>query len=112
MSSSEVSMEHAAVRNFMSQLQEHLGNHTSHYTNTHGEITARIANYRGDGGGGAQALLPVLDEHHTSMVNTLSHCHEVLNTHLTNNAAADQQQYEALKRAHSQAASTITSGLT
>lgn len=110
--SNEVSMEHAAVRNFMSQLQEHLTNHSSHYSTTHGEITARIANYRGDGGTGAQNLLPVLDEHHTSMVNTLTHCHEVLNTHLSNNASADVQQAEALKRAHSQAAGTITTGLT
>ncbi len=110
--SDQVSMEHAAVRNFMSQLQEHLTNHTTHYTNTHGEITSRVANYKGEGGGGAQALLPILDEHHNTMVNTLTHCHEVLNSHLSNNAAADVQQAEALKRAANQAASTITSSLT
>jgi uncharacterized protein YukE len=110
--SDQVSMEHAAVRSFMSQLQEHLSSHTSHYTSTHGEITARIANYKGDGGSGAQALLPILDEHHTSMVNTLTSCHEVLNSHLTTNTAADAQQADALKRAQTQAASTITSSLT
>jgi hypothetical protein len=110
--SDQVSMEHAAVRNFMNQLQEHLTNHTTHYTNTHGEITARIANYKGEGGRGAQALLPILDEHHRTMVNGLTNCHEVLSSHLSNNAAADAQQAEALNRAQSQAASTITSSLT
>lgn len=110
--SSEVSMEHAAVRNFMSQLEDHLSQHTSHYTNTHGEITARIANYKGGGGSGAQSILPVLDDHHTTMVNALTQCHEVLNTHLTNNAGADAQQADAMKQAQSVASSTITTSLT
>jgi len=105
-------MEHAAVRNFINQLDEHLTSHTAQYTSTYGEITAQTADYIGDGGSGSQSLLPLLDEHHTNVVNTLTHCSEVLNQHLQNNSAGDQQQHEAMQKANSVAASSITTSLT
>jgi uncharacterized protein YukE len=107
----KVSMEYAAVQSFLSQLEEHRSSHTTSYNNARGEITARIAGYIGEGGGGSQNLLPVLDDHHTSVSNILNACHEVLTQHQTNNVGGDTQQSEAIKKAHNIAASSITSGL-
>lgn len=109
---SDVSMEYAAVQSFLGQLEDHRNNHTTHYNNTRGEITSRIASYLGQGGQGSQDLLPILDDHHTSVSNILSRCHEVLTSHQTNNVGGDTQQQEAIKKAHNLAASTITNGLT
>ena len=110
--SNEVSMEHAAVRNFLSQLDEHLSNHTTHFNNTHGTITANIASYRGSGGSASHDLLPLLEDSHNNMVNGLTDCTNVLNQHLSNNASADDQQQAALKKAHAAVSGTITNGLT
>jgi uncharacterized protein YukE len=108
----KVSMEYAAVQSFLSQLEDHRSSHTTSFNNARGEISARIAQYIGQGGAGSQDLLPVLDEHHTAVSNILSQCHEILTQHQTNNVAGDTQQQEAIKKAHNIAASTITNGLT
>jgi len=97
----QVSMEHTAVQGFLRQLEQIRSDHNAHYSNTHGEISARIAQYKGDGGTAAQGLLPLLDEQHAKVVNTMDQCHEVLTTHLSNNTAADAQQHDALRRAQS-----------
>lgn len=108
---SGTSMEYAAVQNFLSQLEDHRNNHTTHYNNTRGEITSRIASYIGQGGQGSQDLLPILDDHHSAVSNILDACHSVLTQHQTNNVGGDTQQQEAIKKAHNIASSTITSGL-
>lgn len=109
---SDVSMEYAAVQDFLNKLEGHHGALTTHYNSTRGEVEARTASYLGAGGDSSRSLLPLLDDHHTAVSNILQKCHEVLSQHHANNVGGDSQQQEALKKASNVISSTVTSGLT